>query len=144
MTMRVVKIRSVRIIDRFFLRQDMILYRPVWSQWCLQNKMDVWLRRELWGYIRNQAYHMIWEHSVQLSVQGFFSGWVSSLSFSLSLWGFTSHCSASKSVRTFVVVMETDIKRWLDCCWNKDWMGQSREGSYERDNLLYQGDVLRN
>lgn len=47
---------------------------------------------------------------------GFLGGWVAlSLSLphalTLSLRGFTSHCSARKSVRTFVVVMVTDIKR---------------------------------
>lgn len=81
--------------------------------------MDVLLRRGSRGCSRNEASHKIWEHSVQLLVQGFYQ-WVGvsvslflslMLALTLSLGGFTSHCSASKSVGTFVVVMVTDIKR---------------------------------
>lgn len=114
--------------------------------------MNVWIRRGLQGCIGNRASHMIWEHSVHLLVQDFWvGGWLClSLSFlslslslplTLSLWGFTSHCSARKSVRTFVVVMVTDIKRWLDCSWIKDWIGLKRESADKRYNLLNQDGV---
>lgn len=140
----VVRIWSVRIIGRVF-------FDSIW--FCTGQFDHNGVCKTKWMYDSGESCgvileikHITWSGNIVYSYQCrvFFSGWVSSLSFSLSLWGFTSHCSASKSVRTFVVVMETDIKRWLDCCWNKDWMGQSREGSYERDNLLNQGDMLRN
>lgn len=110
-------------------------FSTIWTNSWLRkknkNKNECMSQGRMWGSVGNGASHMIWEHSVQLLVKVF--EWValsllSSLSFSLaltltltlSLWGFTSHCSASKSVRTFVVVMVTDIKRWLNWSWNKD------------------------
>lgn len=96
--------------------------------------------------------HLTWSGNIVYIYWCKIFGWValslsllSSLSLSLpltlSLWGFTSHCSARESVRTFVVVMVTDIKRWLDCSWIKDWIGLKRESADKRYNLLNQDGV---
>lgn len=92
--------------------------------------------------------HLTWSGNIVYIYWCTIFGWVGDslslclFSLTLSLWGFTSHCSARKSVRTFVVVMVTDIKRWLDCSWNKDWIGQNRESADKRYNLLNQDGAL--
>lgn len=92
--------------------------------------------------------HLTWSGNIVYSYWCKVFGWVGgslclslTLALTLSLWGFTSHCSASKSVRTLWLLWWRDIKRWLDHSWNKDWMGQRREGTDKRDKLLNQ-DVV--
>lgn len=55
------------------------------------------------------------------------------LSLFLSCVHYTSQCSGSKSVRTFVVVMVTVIKSWLGLgCWESDRENERKRGRSRR------------